>query len=84
MVLVGGLLRRNLIGDVVNNLTTDFTSQFDLLNGFEKIKIAIAYKDENGEDVPSNPADLERLENVKVVYHEMDGWMKPATDAQDY
>ncbi|RSL79343.1 hypothetical protein CEP51_007436 [Fusarium floridanum] len=27
---------------------------------------------------------LKHLENVKVVHHDMDGWMKPDTDAQGY
>lgn len=30
------------------------------------------------------PADLSRLENAKVVYHEMEGWMKPTTEARSY
>ncbi|EEU44651.1 uncharacterized protein NECHADRAFT_49575, partial [Fusarium vanettenii 77-13-4] len=68
----------------INHYTALNLTKLDILDGFEKIKIAIAYKDENGEDVPSFPADLKRLENVKVVYHEMDGWMKPTTDAKNY
>ncbi|KAI8714284.1 hypothetical protein NCS52_01148100 [Fusarium sp. LHS14.1] len=68
----------------INHYTALTLTKLDILDGFEKIKIAIAYKDENGEDVPSFPADLKRLENVKVVYHEMDGWMKPTTDAKNY
>ncbi|UPK94616.1 hypothetical protein LCI18_005551 [Fusarium solani-melongenae] len=68
----------------INHYTALNLTKLDILDGFEKIKIAIAYKDENGEDVPSFPADLKQLENVKVVYHEMDGWMKPTTDAKSY
>ncbi|KAJ4251699.1 Adenylosuccinate synthase [Fusarium falciforme] len=86
----------------INHYTALNLTKLDILDGFEKIKIAIAYKDENGEvgeplnaslrtksidclqDVPSFPADLKQLENVKVVYHEMDGWMKPTTDAKNY
>ncbi|KAM0435142.1 hypothetical protein ACHAPT_003232 [Fusarium lateritium] len=68
----------------INHYTALNLTKLDVLDGFEKIKIGIAYKDENGEEIPSFPADLRRLENVKVVYHEMDGWMKPTTNATTY
>ncbi|KAJ4311263.1 Adenylosuccinate synthase [Fusarium piperis] len=80
--------RRHLVvvkySTAINHYTALNLTKLDVLDGFKKIKIAIAYKDENGEDVPSFPADLKRLESVKVVYHEMDGWMKPTTNAKHY
>lgn len=46
-----------------------------MLDTFETIKIAIAYKDpETGEELPSFPADPSLLERVEVVYHELPGW----------
>lgn len=50
-------------------------SKLDVLSSFDKIKIAIAYKDtETGEELPSFPADQSLLERVEVVYHELPGW----------
>jgi len=50
-------------------------SKLDVLSSFDKIKIAIAYKDtETGEELPSFPADQSLLERVEVLYHELPGW----------
>ncbi len=50
-------------------------SKLDVLSSFEKIKIAIAYKDpETGKELTSFPADQSVLERVEVVYHELPGW----------
>ncbi|KAH6999894.1 P-loop containing nucleoside triphosphate hydrolase protein [Ilyonectria destructans] len=57
----------------------------DVLDGFETIKIAIAYKDpETGEELAAYPADLNILDRAEVIYHEMPGWNKPTTDAKTY
>ena len=58
-------------------------TKLDVLDTFPKLKIAIAYLDENGEEL-GWPADLTRLETAKVVYHEMEGWNKPTTEARSY
>lgn len=57
--------------------------QLDILDTFETIKIAIAYK-VDGEELDSYPADLDILERAEVVYHEMPGWQKPTTNAKTY
>jgi len=44
--------------------------KLDVLDGFPKIKICVAY-DVNGERVDYMPSDLE---NVKPIYEEIDGW----------
>lgn len=59
----------------VNDYSALQLSKLDVLGSFEKLKIAIAYKDpETGEELPSFPADHSVLERVEVVYHEMPGW----------
>ncbi|KAF5588952.1 adenylosuccinate synthetase [Fusarium pseudocircinatum] len=55
----------------------------DVLDTFETIKIAIAYKID-GEELDSYPADLDILNRADVVYHEMPGWQKPTTNARTY
>ncbi|KAH7484034.1 Adenylosuccinate synthetase [Fusarium oxysporum f. sp. matthiolae] len=55
----------------------------DVLDTFETIKIAIAYKID-GEELDSYPADLEILNRAEVVYHEMPGWQKPTTNARTF
>ncbi|KAL6363743.1 hypothetical protein LRP88_03165 [Fusarium phalaenopsidis] len=58
-------------------------TKLDILDTFETIKIAIAYKID-GEELDSYPADLDILERAEVVYHEMPGWQKPTTNAKTY
>ncbi|KAF4961294.1 hypothetical protein FGADI_312 [Fusarium gaditjirri] len=55
----------------------------DVLDTFETIKIAIAYKID-GEELDSYPADPDILNRAEVVYHEMPGWQKPTTNARTY
>ncbi|KAF5963845.1 adenylosuccinate synthetase [Fusarium coicis] len=55
----------------------------DVLDTFETIKIAIAYKID-GEELDSYPADLDILNRAEVVYHEMPGWQKPTTNVRTY
>ncbi|RKK18182.1 Adenylosuccinate synthetase [Fusarium oxysporum f. sp. cepae] len=58
-------------------------TKLDILDTFETIKIAIAYKID-GEELDSYPADLEILNRAEVVYHEMPGWQKPTTNARTF
>ncbi|KAH7262429.1 Adenylosuccinate synthetase [Fusarium tricinctum] len=58
-------------------------TKLDVLDTFETLKIAIAYK-VDGEELDSYPADLDILGRAEVVYHEMPGWQKPTTNARTY
>ncbi|KAF5615698.1 adenylosuccinate synthetase [Fusarium sp. NRRL 52700] len=58
-------------------------TKLDVLDTFETIKIAIAYKID-GEELDSYPADIDMLNRAEVVYHEMPGWQKPTTNAKTY
>ncbi len=53
--------------------------KLDVLDGFPKIKICVAY-DLNGERIDYMPSDLE---NVKPIYEEFDGW-DTLVGARDY
>jgi len=67
----------------INYYTSLNLTKLDVLDTFETIKIAIAYK-VNGQELDSYPADLKILEQAEVVYHEMPGWQTPTTNAKTY
>ncbi|KAI1804585.1 adenylosuccinate synthetase [Daldinia bambusicola] len=59
----------------VNDYDSLQLSKLDVLDTFDKIKVAIAYKNKKtGEELPSFPADLSALDDIEVVYHELPGW----------
>lgn len=59
----------------VNDYDSLQLSKLDVLDTFDKIKVAIAYKNKTtGEELPSFPADLSILDDIEVVYHELPGW----------
>ena len=67
----------------INYYTSLNLTKLDVLDTFETIKIAIAYK-VNGQEVDTYPADLQILEQAEVVYHKMPGWQTPTTNAKTY
>ncbi|KAI0150906.1 P-loop containing nucleoside triphosphate hydrolase protein [Pestalotiopsis sp. NC0098] len=67
----------------INFYTALNLTKLDVLDTFETIKIAVAYK-VDGEVLDSYPADLDILDRAEVVYHEMPGWQKPTTNAKSY
>ncbi|KAK1771303.1 Adenylosuccinate synthetase [Phialemonium atrogriseum] len=82
-----GRRRRYLVVVKYSNSINYYTSlnltKLDVLDTFETIKIAIAYK-VDGQELDSYPADLKILEQAEVVYHEMPGWQTPTTNAKTY
>lgn len=67
----------------INYYTSLNLTKLDVLDTFETIKIATAYTID-GEELDSYPADLNILNQARVVYHEMPGWQKPTTNARTY
>ena len=57
--------------------------KLDVLDTFEKIKIAVEYKID-GVVINGFPSSLENLAKVEVVYETFDGWMTPTTGIRDY
>ncbi len=55
----------------LNGITSIAVTKLDVLDSFDTIKIAIAYRLPNGEKCPNLPRSLE---NVDPVYIEMPGW----------
>ena len=57
----------------VNGLDALAITKLDVLTGFDKVKIAVAY-DVDGKRYQEMPSDLEALERAKPVYEELPGW----------
>lgn len=57
----------------VNDYTSLNLTKLDVLDDFDELKVAVAYK-YNGEKLASFPADLDVLSKVEVVYETLPGW----------
>lgn len=57
----------------INSVSGLCLTKLDVLDGLETIKIAVAYKDKAGNEVPP-PYDSEGYDEIEVVYEEMPGW----------
>ncbi|OBT75373.1 adenylosuccinate synthetase [Pseudogymnoascus sp. 05NY08] len=57
----------------VNDYTSLNLTKLDVLDDFDELKVAVAYK-YNGEKLDSFPASLDILEKVEVVYETLPGW----------
>jgi adenylosuccinate synthase len=57
----------------VNGLDGIAITKLDVLTGFEKLKIAVAYK-VGGRTLDEMPSDPELLERCEPVYEELPGW----------
>ncbi|EFY88864.1 adenylosuccinate synthetase [Metarhizium acridum CQMa 102] len=78
-----GAFKTEDTGEIGTKLQEIGREWLDVLDTFETIKIAIAYKID-GEELDSYPADLDILNRAEVVYHEMPGWQRPTTNARTY
>ena len=56
--------------------------KLDVLDTFEEIKLAVAYKI-NGHIISGFPSSLEKLAEVEVVYEVFKGWMTPTTNIRN-
>ncbi|QGI59935.1 hypothetical protein CEK26_003916 [Fusarium fujikuroi] len=68
------------------NLTKASTcglSALDVLDTFETIRVATAYKID-GKEIESYPADLDILDQCEVVYKDFPGWQTPTTNAKSF
>ncbi|PQE04928.1 adenylosuccinate synthetase protein [Rutstroemia sp. NJR-2017a BBW] len=69
----------------INSYTAINLTKLDILDSFEEIKIAVAYRNPaTGERLESFPADLNLLEKLEPEYVTMKGWNEPITGARSY
>ena len=57
-----------------NGLTSLAINKFDTLSGIEKLKVCVAYKTADGQELKDFPVTLEELEKCQPVYEEIDGF----------
>jgi adenylosuccinate synthase len=71
--------------NAINHYTKLNLTKLDVLDTFETIRVAVAYKDKaTGTELDYFPADLSTLEQCEVVYRDFKGWNTPTTHAKTY
>jgi adenylosuccinate synthase len=69
----------------VNSYTALNLTKIDVLDTFDEIKVAVAYKDPvTKESIEGFPADLVALEKVEVEYVTLKGWEKDITGCRAF
>lgn len=67
----------------INGLTDLALTKLDILTGFDKIKICVAY-DINGEKVSYIPAEIELNQQAKPIYEALPGWQEDITKCKSF
>ncbi len=68
---------------MVNGVNWWAITKLDVLDGFETLKICVAY-DVNGERIEHLPGQIETFAACTPVYEEMPGWKCPTTQARTW
>ena len=63
----------------VSGITNLSLNSIDVLTGLETIKICVAYRKPNGEEISHYPASLGELGQCEPVYEELPGWSENIT-----
>jgi len=71
------LLRRSI---ELNSITGLCLTKLDVLDGLETIRIAVAYRDRDGNLLLRPPQAAEDFEGLEPVYEEMPGWQESTED----
>lgn len=67
----------------VNGLTQLAVTKLDVLDGFDKLQVCVAYE-YKGKKILDFPTDIHRLEECKPLYEEVPGWQEDTTKVKDY
>ncbi|MCE3045718.1 adenylosuccinate synthase [Legionella sp. 16cNR16C] len=71
------LLRRSI---ELNSITGLCLTKLDVLDGLETLRIAVAYRDKNGQILTRPPQSAEDFEGLEPVYEELPGWTESTAD----
>lgn len=74
------LLKRSI---ELNSITGLCMTKLDVLDGLETLKIAVAYKDKNGQILSRPPQAADDFEGLEPIYEEMPGWSESTADVVD-
>lgn len=75
------LLKRSI---ELNSISALCLTKLDVLDGLKTIKIAVAYKDKQGNVINHPPQAAEEYEGLTVVYEELPGWDESTADVQKF
>lgn len=67
----------------LNGISSIFLTKLDVLSGFDKVKLCIAYE-HDGQVVDNFPVGLPDISKVKPVYEELPGWHEDISQATSY
>lgn len=67
----------------INGITSIALTKLDVLSGFEKIKVCVAYR-YKGELIEEFPSNLNILYGCEPVYEEMDGWTESLDEISEF
>ncbi len=68
---------------MINGLTDIVLTKLDVLDGFDKVKIAVAYEID-GKRYINYPPNLRKSKEIKVIYEEFDGWKEDISKIKNY
>ena len=70
-------------GVMINGLTDIVLTKLDVLDGFDKVKIAVAYEIDR-KRYANYPPNLRKSKEIKVIYEEFDGWKEDISKIKNY
>ena len=68
----------------INGFTGIAVTKLDVLTGLETIKIAVGYRDAQGNTYDEPPLDAETLEGLEPEYEEMQGWTEDVRQVRQW
>ena len=66
----------------LNSLSGLCLTKMDVLDGLDTIKIAVAYRDSNGQLLSRPPQAAEDFQGLEPVYEELPGWQESTADVK--
>jgi adenylosuccinate synthase len=67
----------------INGIEKMTMTKLDVLNGFDKIKICVAYR-LNGKEIDYVPSNLDDLKRCEPIYEEREGWKREIKRARSF
>ena len=65
----------------VNGITSLALTKLDVLSGFERLPVCVAYTLRDGTETPHFPAHQSDFHHAQPVWRKLDGWGRPLDDA---
>jgi len=69
---------------MINGWTDIAITKLDILSGFETIKICLKYKDKNGKEMESYPAQIQALDGASAEWKVVPGWKEDISGVRKF